>query len=29
MDNVYYWAMKVNEIEKLQKQWRDEESMAD
>lgn len=31
MDNAYYWANRIHEIEKLQKQWRQEEreSMAD
>lgn len=29
MDNAYSWARRIHEIEKLQKQWRDEERMAD
>lgn len=29
MDNAYSWAHRIHEIEKLQKQWRDEERMAD
>ena len=31
MDNAYYWANRIREIEKLQKEWRQEEreSMAD
>lgn len=31
MDNAYYWANRIHEIEKLQKQWRKEEreSMTD
>lgn len=29
MDNSYNWMSRVHEIEKLQKQWRDEERMAD
>lgn len=31
MDNAYYWANRIHEIEKLQKQWRQEEreSMTD
>lgn len=29
MDNAYYWALKIHEIEKLQKEWRDEERMTD
>ena len=29
MDNAYSWAHRIHEIEKLQKQWRDEDRMAD
>lgn len=29
MDNAYSWAHRIHEIEKLQKQWRDEERIAD
>lgn len=29
MDNSFYWMSKVHEIEKLQKEWRQEERMAD
>lgn len=29
MDNANYWANKIHEIEMLQKQWRQEERMAD
>lgn len=29
MDNAYYWLNRIHEIEKLQKQWRQEERIAD
>lgn len=29
MDNAYSWAHRIHEVEKLQKQWRQEERMAD
>ena len=29
MNNAYSWAHRIHEIEKLQKQWRDEERIAD
>lgn len=29
MNNAYSWAHRIHEVEKLQKQWRQEERMAD
>lgn len=29
MDNAYSWAHRIHEVEMLQKQWRQEERMAD
>lgn len=29
MDNAYYWLNRIHEIEKLQKEWRQEERIAD